>query len=111
MSVWYQQKEKNGRTSLIGFDISYELIIIFIGLVVAIFTPVIITGQYQTGSLIVAVGFVLFFISKVSLFRRGIWRSWGPAQMSNSYKALYVTVYVFRLFGIGLVLLIYKIHG
>jgi hypothetical protein len=111
MSIWYQKKEKNGSTSLTGFDISFELILVFIGLLVAIIAPFILTGQYQLGSLIAAIGFILFFISKVSLFRMGIWRSWGPAHMSKFNRALYIAGYFFMIFGAGLILLIYKVHG
>lgn len=111
MSIWYRRKEIDGRTSLVGFDVSLELLLITIGLLGAIFIPVILTGQYQIGSLIVAIGFVLFLISKRSLFRKGIWRSWGPAHMSYFFRILYVTGYGFMLCGTGIILLIYKVHG
>jgi hypothetical protein len=45
------------------------------------------------------IGAFLLLLAKVSLFRRCIWVSWGPAQMSRSGRRLYAIGY--SLIGVG----------
>jgi hypothetical protein len=49
---------------------------------------------------IIALGFALLTISKVSLFMKGIWHSWGPSRMTKPFKILYVLGYILMGFGI-----------
>ncbi len=50
------------------------------------------------------VGLILLIISKVSLFRRGIWFSFGPKLMTRGYARLYKLAYV--LIGTGVFFLL-----
>jgi hypothetical protein len=50
-------------------------------------------------------GFLLFFISKVSLFSRGVWATWGPTPMTLPFKLTYFLGYlmmVISVAGLGL---------
>lgn len=54
--------------------------------------------------IIQAGGVVLLFISKLSLYRKGIYGSFGPGQMTKKYATLYKAGYV--LIGLGVLLLL-----
>ena len=49
-------------------------------------------------------GFVLLIISKISLFRQGIWGSFGSKLMTKGYARLYKLSYI--LIGIGVLFLL-----
>ena len=103
MSFWYYKKEKNGKRSLIAADVPFELVIFTVGLLAALFIPRYVRNQAQMaidGFYVIAAGFILLLISKVSLFAKGIWNSWGSAKMTKPFKVIYIVGYVF--IGIGI---------
>lgn len=56
-------------------------------------------------SFLIFAGLVALLISKASLFRRGIWWSWGCANMSPGFRWSYWAGYIFIIFGsLGLTL-------
>lgn len=107
MSFWIYKKDKTGRTILWQIDIAIPfLMMILLALLAAFVGP----NLYRTPtiiiwlpSIILAVGFVLLFISKLSLYRKGIYGAFGPKQMTKTYATLYKTAYL--LLGLGVLLL------
>jgi|GEM_PF-2292231 len=111
MSFWYYKKEKGGKTSLTAVDIPVLLIMSILGFFVALVGPRIFGSPSQLvidAFHIIAVGFSLLFISKVSMFMKGIWVSWGYSRMPKLFKLFYMLGYI--LIGIGLFgfLVVYK---
>jgi hypothetical protein len=103
MSFWIYQKEKNGKTSVYSVSIPFlESIIIVMALIAAILAPGYMCNSTQFGidsMYLSAVGFLLVLISKITLFKRGIWNSWGSKQMTTPFKSVYLSGYT--LIGLG----------
>jgi hypothetical protein len=98
MSLWLKRK---GSTSSVTIPV--EALIIPIGLFVAIIAPRYIGNidRLSVDSLFSAfAGFIFFFIAKVSLFRKGIWNSWGSNQMEKKFKECYWTGCFLMLLGV-----------
>ena len=53
---------------------------------------------WDNGFLIVT-GFLCVVAAKISLFRRGIWRSWGPRMMTRGWSCSYKIGYVLMATG------------
>jgi hypothetical protein len=51
---------------------------------------------------LISAGFFLLLISKISLFSKRVWNSWGLKHMSKTFRLLYITGYI--LIGIGVVI-------
>ena len=107
MSLWVYKKDKSGKRHLWQIDFDPLIIIVVIGLVAALIGPRI----FQTPSLIftmplvlLTAGLALLIISKLSLYRKGIWFSFGPGLMSKGYVTIYKVAYV--LIGMGVLLLL-----
>ncbi|MCP4602085.1 MAG: hypothetical protein GY847_16475 [Proteobacteria bacterium] len=47
-----------------------------------------------------AMGFSLFFASKLSLFFQGQWITWGPTSITMLFKVMYFTGYTLMLLGV-----------
>ena len=82
-------------------------LMVVIGLFVALFAPAIIQNPQ---SFLVALtlwlfvgGFLCLSVAKISLFRQGLWISWGTQMMTRGYARLYRAAYF--LFAVGLLLL------
>ena len=74
---------------------------------VALFAPALIRNPQ---SFLVAIalwlligGFLCLSVTKISLFRRGLWISWGTQMMTRGYARLYRAAYL--LLAVGLLLL------
>ncbi len=111
MSIWYSKREKDGKKSLVGVDIPFPLIITMLGLFAAIIgtrllknPPQLVIGSFY----LVAFGFLLLLISKVSLFAKGIWISWGYLRMSKFFRFVYIFGYISIGIGIMIILVAYK---
>jgi hypothetical protein len=104
MSWWIYKKDKDGKTSIYTEPVlPVELIMIFVGLLMAMVGPRYFHNSTQLGidSLTLTIlGFALLFISKITLFRRGIWNSWGAKLMSKPFKYIYWSGYI--LIGLGI---------
>lgn len=87
MSIWVYRKEKDGKKSIYSISIPFEAILFILGMIAALLVPGIIRNPPKSvpDSIgITILGFVLFLISKISLFVRGIWNRWGTKNMSNN---------------------------
>jgi len=107
MSIWYSKREKDGKKSLVGVDIPFPLIITVLGLLAAIVGTRLFNNPSQLvidAFYLVAFGFLLLLISKVSLFAKGIWISWGYSHMSKYFRFVYIFGYI--LVGIGIIILV-----
>ncbi len=95
MSFWFYRKERNN-SSAYSASIPFELILIFFGIFAVAFIPRYIFDSSQMGKYsltLLIIGFILFSISKLSLFAKGIWNSWGTKQMNKIFKYLYLLGY------------------
>lgn len=104
MSFWIYKKDKKGKTSIYTVPfLPLEFIMLFIGLLAVLIVPRYFCNSTQLGidSLALAIfGFALLFISKITLFRKGIWNSWGTKLMSKPFKYVYWCGYI--LIGLGI---------
>jgi len=84
MSWWISRTGANGRRELWAVDVDPNLATVLFALLLA--------GLLSDGLLSVSLlvlGFICLVVSKVSLFRRGIWFSWGPQLMSARNATIY----------------------
>jgi len=103
LSFWWYKKEKGGKRIWYAIDIPFPLIVMIVGLFVAVYIipSAGMHSQFIRNSFYsIAIGYVLLFISKVSLLRQGITTSWGTSQMTKPFKMLYVVGYVLMAMGI-----------
>jgi len=104
MSWWVNGKDKR-ELWLIDFDIAFLVIPVGVSAAIVIPHALFNPAPFIYASIaMVASGVVSVFAAKLSLFRRGIWVSWGPRQMSKAYARLYVAGYA--LIGVGLLLML-----
>jgi hypothetical protein len=106
MSFWIHTKDRNGRPTTVLVDLPP------IGMLVAVVACLVTQvgffyyneptrlGWHSMGTM--AVGVMALVLAKASLFRQGIWRSWGPGRMTRPFRALYVIAYA--LMGVGVFL-------
>ena len=99
MSWWIKRKDKDGKTHLWAVDVDPLFFMVLLGLLVGLILPNAHSPAFSRASItLMFSGFACFLISKISLFRRGTWVSWGASHMSKRYATLYRV-------GFGLVLL------
>jgi hypothetical protein len=107
MSLWIYKKDKSGKTVLWQIDIAIPLVMVLLGLLAALILPKTLENPSFMVWLPFALsstGLMLLIISKMSLFRRGIWLSFGPRQMTKRYASLYKAGYI--LLGLGVLLIL-----
>ncbi|OEU50535.1 MAG: hypothetical protein BA861_03270 [Desulfobacterales bacterium S3730MH5] len=107
MSIWLYGRRQDGEGSVTSVSIPYELIMVFLAMLFAMFAPGIfftrnIDPAYGKTIFLVAAGFLMFALAKTLQFRRGVWFCWGMKQMPLLGKLFYVAGYVFMGFGIVL---------
>ena len=103
MSIWINRKNKNHKSSIYSVSIPIEFLIIFLGLLASIFATRYIfhPEQFRDDSIVIMLlGFILFIISKISLFTKGIWNSWGTSKMKKHFKWIYRCGYLLMIIGI-----------
>lgn len=112
MSFWVYKKDKSGKTILWQIDIEPMVLMVVIGMLAAIIGP----RLFQDPSIIIMLPFVLLgaglvclIISKMSLYKKGIWFSFGPKLMSKGYATLYKAAYV--LIGVGVLILLLLLNA
>jgi len=104
MSFWIHTKDKNGQPTTILVDL--PPIGILLAVVVCFLTQVFFfyyntparLGWHSMGMM--AVGIMSLIAAKASLFRQGIWRSWGPGRMTKPFRILYFAAYVLMVIGV-----------
>jgi len=106
MSFWIYKKDSEGKKHWWVIDIEPLFIVMIVSLLLAVVGPTLI---FSLPFCLIFIGFILLVISKVSLFHKGIWFSFGTALMTRKYARLYKLAYVFMGIGIFfLILLILK---
>lgn len=109
MSVWINRKGRNGKTYLWQIDIDPLIMIMLIGILAAILIPQV---KLNPSLLLILpftctiIGLVLLSVSKISLYRKGIWFSIGSKLMSKGYARLYKLGYLFIITGMLAVLMV-----
>src|SRR5258706_13810618 len=90
-------------------DIELLVPMILIGFLAALFSPPLPSVHgIKGGGILLAIGFLFFLAAKVSLFRRDIWTSWGPKQMTLCWARLYKTGYALMGIGVLIVMAAYR---
>ena len=110
MSLWLMRRGKSGTRYVWIVDIPC-LPFLFLAMF-AIHIPVLLviwTSREPVTAGLLAAGLMLAGLgclaaAKASLFRRGVWRSWGPALMGRGWAQLYRAGYGLMLAGAALVI-------
>lgn len=97
MSLWIRHRDKSGKHLwLIDTHPVLLLAVIPIFMIAAVMYPELLA---KTMMIIAGSGIICLAFAKISLFRQGIWISWGPRYMTRRNGLLYRTGYI--LFGSG----------
>jgi hypothetical protein len=107
MSFWLYKKDSVGRKHWWIIDTEPMILLVIIGLFLSLVGPgFIFCIPYG----LMIIGFILLIIAKVSLFRRGIWHSFGFKLMDQTHARLYKLSYTLMIFGVmAMILLIIKL--
>jgi len=92
MSSSIYEREDHGRPRVSRVCIDPLMMVILIGLLLGLVIPKILhrPTRAAAGALIVmVVGVCCLALAKSSLWRQGIWTSWGSKRMTKSYAVLY----------------------
>jgi hypothetical protein len=115
MSWWIQRKGSDGKQHLWAIDIDPMAIVLLIAFLAAFAGPTIIRNPFSTlaifASSIITIGLVFLTISKISLYRQGIWCSWGTRLMTKGNARLYFLGYALIAVGAFLVIKLAAIKG
>ncbi len=110
MSFWWFKRDRNGKKTLWQIDYDPMTFIVIIGLLAAIVGP----RLFGNASIIIffpllllLAGLTCLIISKISIYKKGIWFSFGSGHMSKGYAALYRAAYVMLGVGVLFLLLLY----
>ena len=112
MSFWIYRRDSRNRKQLWQLDAPVEPALLTIGLLFSLIVPAVQRFTTAFGiafGLITLTGLILLLLCKLSLFRRGIWISWGPGQLSSGYANLYKLAYGLMVIGVGLLALVTKL--
>ena len=108
MSWWIQRKVSDGKNHIWAIDVDPLAVIMLITILLSFAGPKIIHNPLSTLALVATIittsGLMCLVISKFSLYRQGIWSSWGTKSMTKGNARLYVFGY--SLIAIGTLLLI-----
>jgi hypothetical protein len=95
-------------------DIEPMGLIFILGLMVTLVVPRWMNRPVailSDGVVVLSTGLLCVIAAKISLFRQGIWLSWGPKRMTKWWARLYRVGYVLMGFGVVLLLLAYRVAG
>ncbi len=96
MSWWIRRKDKEGKQHLWAIDVDPIMVLIIFSLLMVFIIP----NAHGASSLFMFAGFICLLFAKVSLFRRGVFISWGPSRMTRGYAILYRIGYILIIGGI-----------
>lgn len=103
--------KRNPKASrLVRIDIEPMSLVFILGLLATFVAPRWMRGPSSVaydGLVVACFGLLCLVIAKVSLFRRGIWFSWGPRRMSKWPARVYKCGYAFLVLGVGVTLIAY----
>jgi hypothetical protein len=115
MSWWIQRKGNDGKQHLWAIDIDPMAIILLLGFLAAFAGPTIIRNPFSTlvifASTIITIGLFCLTISKISLYRQGVWRSWGTRLMTKGNARLYLIGYALMAVGTFVLIKLSAIKG
>jgi len=103
MSFWWYTLGKRGKRHLWLVDTDPMLVVMGLVMTAAIIGTNLLSHP-SIPFVLAASGLACLTLSKISLFRRGIWLSFGPGLMSKGYATLYKVAYV--LIGMGVLLML-----
>jgi hypothetical protein len=110
MSFWWYKRDNNGKRILWQIDCDPMIILVVFGLLVAMVGPPVFSRPSLIFPIVIVVtGLACLTISKISLYNKGIWLSFGPGQMSKGYAMLYKVGYFMLV--VGTMLLLALLHG
>ena len=101
MSIWLGKPDRNGKRSIYFAEIPYQVLLaVFLAVFVLVLPRHLGRPELVLldSAVIMAAGFFMYLASKISLFVKGVWVSWGPGRMAAPFKVLY-------LLGIALIVL------
>lgn len=109
MSFWWYKRDKGGKKILWQIEFYPMVFMLIIGMLAALVGP----SLYGEPKFIILFPFLLMFaglicliIAKVSLYKKGIWTSFGTKHMSLGYVALYQAAYILMSAGIVMLVLL-----
>ncbi|HMK49050.1 MAG TPA: hypothetical protein VK435_03275 [Thermodesulfovibrionales bacterium] len=112
MSLWLYKRDKSGKNIVWQVDFDPISVMVILGLLAALLSPSFFRDPSVIGifpfSLLTA-GLACLIISKISLYKKGIWFSFGPGPMTKGCAKLYKIAY--SLLGIGALLLIVSLSA
>jgi len=112
MSIWWYGKDKDGKKSITSISIPYPIFVIVFGMIIAVVAPLLSSGklppQFIINTFFLCSGFLLFFISELYQFKRGIWTTWGWRDMPAIGKAFYLAGYLLMGYGAIKLLLLWE---
>jgi hypothetical protein len=106
MSFWLYTRDKGGKRHLCQIDTEPFAVMSVLAFAAVVVGMGLILYPALTGWLSVVLllsGLACLTVSKVSLYRQGIWLSFGPGRMSSGYASLYKVAYI--LMGLGVLLM------
>jgi hypothetical protein len=107
MSLWWHKRDKSGKKLLWQIDFEPLSVMMLFALLFALIGPGIVGNPSRIilfPFALLLIGFTCLLISKISIYRKGIWLSFGSKHMSKGYATLYRTAYI--LIGLGVLLLV-----
>ena len=107
MSFWWSGRNKGGRKILWQIDTDPVALMGIMGFLSAIVGPAIFRNPRLVvilPFLLMLLGFACLIIAKISLWKKGIWQSFGTKHMPLGFAALYRAAYFLMIIGIGMLL-------
>ncbi len=112
MSWWMYRRDADGRFVVWQIDVDLMIIVFVLGLLVTFVVPRWMRGPTAIASdagVLLLAGLSCLTASKISLFRRGVWGSWGPRLMTKLWARLYKIGYGLIFGGVFLLLLAHRV--
>ncbi len=102
MSLWMNRQDPCGKSSTYLVEVPFETIVIAAAMMVTVLAIRYVSQPAMVifdAAVLGVLGFAFFFASKVSLFVRGEWITWGPASMTKPFKVMYIAGYILMAVG------------
>ncbi len=109
MSFWWYKRDKNGKNILWQIEFYPMVFMVIIGLLAALVGPRLFGNLgfiIIFPSLLMFAGLICLIIAKVSLYKKGIWHSFGTKNMSLGCAALYRAAYILLTAGVVILVLL-----
>jgi hypothetical protein len=107
MSIWFQRRDKDGIEARYSVTVPLEIVLVVLTLIAAFIGPryfgdntLLVTDAF----ILLVVGLSLFLASKIPVFKKGVFNTWGSKNMSPIFKWAYWVGYGAMILGGVLVL-------